>query len=189
MTEQWLPVVGWEGLYEVSDAGNVRSLTRTLVMRDGSKRTYTGKLLALSPHPRDKHLYCMLHSPKRNFRVHQLVMRAFSGECPPGQEVRHLNGRHEDNRRVNLAYGTRLENNLDTVRHGQHNQATRPTCKRGHRLSGANLRRVPSIPAHHRVCDACFYANQLLRGCNPTEFERRSVADTRYRLTTGEDPC
>ena len=53
MTEQWLPVVGWKGFYEVSDLGRVRSVDRTIMRRNrwGQIRPvrFTGKLLTQRP--------------------------------------------------------------------------------------------------------------------------------------------
>lgn len=45
-TERWLPVPGWEGFYEVSDYGNVRSVDRTITRSDGQKRRFKGKTLS-----------------------------------------------------------------------------------------------------------------------------------------------
>lgn len=51
--------------------------------------------------------------------VHRLVCSAFHGPCPsPEYQVRHLNGDRADNRAVNLAWGTREENNADKYLHG-----------------------------------------------------------------------
>lgn len=52
--------------------------------------------------------------------VHQLVALAFYGERPEGKEVRHLDGNKLNNHKDNLRYGTRSENQLDSVNHGSH---------------------------------------------------------------------
>ncbi len=52
-------------------------------------------------------------------RVHHLVLLTFVGECPPGQECRHLNDNPTDNNLTNLCWGTRLENRADMVRNGK----------------------------------------------------------------------
>ena len=54
---------------------------------------------------------------KRTRTVHQLVLQAFVGPIPSGQEVRHLDDNKKNNRLENLCYGTRSENLLD--RHGK----------------------------------------------------------------------
>ena len=55
------------------------------------------------------------------FRIHRLVLEVFVGKCPEGMECRHLNGIKTDNRAVNLAWGTPLENASDRKRHGNPN--------------------------------------------------------------------
>ena len=70
---------------------------------------------------------------------HRLVMFAFVGPCPPGQEVRHLDGDKLNPSLDNLVYGTRSENMRDMVRHGAHACfRLKPTCKYGHPFDEAN---------------------------------------------------
>ena len=52
----------------------------------------------------------------RRVRVHTLVLEAFEGRCPPGMECRHLNDISFDNRRSNLAWGSRSQNIRDRRR-------------------------------------------------------------------------
>lgn len=108
--ERWLPVPGFEGFYEVSDQGRVRSLAR--------QGTY-GRTLKPVP---DSHGYLTVtlsRSMERDRRwVHQLVLLAFSGPGSPDQQVRHGPGGKLDNRLINLCYGTRAENERDKIRDG-----------------------------------------------------------------------
>jgi len=55
---------------------------------------------------------------RANGRIHVLVLLAFVGPRPEGQQARHLNGNATDNRRVNLAWGTPKQNTADSIRHG-----------------------------------------------------------------------
>lgn len=57
------------------------------------------------------------HREKRHY-VHTLVLLAFSGPRPEGQQCRHLNGDPGDNRPSNLCWGTCAENAADRIRHG-----------------------------------------------------------------------
>lgn len=121
--EQWLPVVGYEGLYEVSDMGRVRSLDRAVWRDDARCRphyvTYRGREMRLS---RQAHGYVGVilwrDGKYRNVRVHRLVLEAFVGPCPRGMETLHGNGQRNDNRLANLRWGTQEENAEDRVRHG-----------------------------------------------------------------------
>lgn len=51
--------------------------------------------------------------------VQHLVLEAFAGPCPEGQEARHLNGAPADNRSKNLCWGTDADQALDKIRHGR----------------------------------------------------------------------
>lgn len=109
----------------------------------------------LKPHEAGYVGHVRVEFPGRDRRyVHQVVARAFLGECPPGQETRHLNGDPKDNRLENLAYGTRSENVLDSVRHGTYRNANREKthCPRGHAYSFENTYRRPTGARECRTC-------------------------------------
>lgn len=120
--ERWHPVVGYVGLYEVSDRGRVRSLDRV----DSAGRQRRGRYLRGT---RDSYGYlhvnlCRDGAPYQT-TVHNLVARAFLGAPEPDQEVRHLNGTPANNRVENLAWGTPRENSLDRRMHGTDNRGER----------------------------------------------------------------
>lgn len=122
--ERWLPVPGYEGLYEVSDQGRVRSIPRP--------RT-SGGLRKAERHAHGYAQVGLCRSGRRKmFTVHRLVLRAFVGEPQPGQECRHLDGDPSNNQLSNLAWGSRSENMLDAVRHGTHISAAKSACPRDH---------------------------------------------------------
>lgn len=112
--EEWRPVPGFVGLYEVSSEGRVRSLPRTT-----AAGTLGGRLLAPSAE-RNGYLrvtFSVAGKPHRNL-LHRLVLLAFAGECPAGHECRHLDGDKKNCRLGNLAWGTRSQNALDRIAHG-----------------------------------------------------------------------
>lgn len=154
--ERWRPVVGYEGLYEVSDHGLVRSVERWVQHRGRHWHPY--KSVVLAPHldPKGyKRVKLSRQDDDRNRLVHQLVAEAFIGPRPEGMVTRHLNGDNVDNRPQNLAYGTHAENNADLVRHGTHWNAQKTRCNRGHRLVSPNLRNHKN-----RLCKACHRARE-----------------------------
>jgi len=101
--ERWLPVVGYEGLYEVSDWGRVRSI--------GKRRGKEGRILSA---PLDSvgypHIQLSKEGKAKSFRVHRLVAEAFLGKCPITKEVDHMDGCRTNNTLVNLRYVTRSRN-------------------------------------------------------------------------------
>lgn len=116
--EMWRDVPGYEGLYQVSNTGAVKSLAREVKSSGDSYRFTDDRIL--KPARRSVGGYMEVALTKdgkmRTHRIHKLVMAAFVGDCPAGQEVRHLNCDPGDNRLENLAYGTRSDNMLDSGR-------------------------------------------------------------------------
>lgn len=109
--EEWRPVVGFDGLYEVSSLGNVRSLTRHVNNRWGTKRRIEGQ--AMSP-VIGNNGYAKVHLAANGkyhyLMVHRLVAQAFGllSEAKPVAD--HINGDKLDNRVENLRGVNRSEN-------------------------------------------------------------------------------
>ena len=123
--ERWRPVPGWEGFYEVSDHGRVRSLDRVVANGTGMARK-RGRIMRTficrSGYPSVK---LAQQERREGPMVHRLVLDAFVGPCPPGHETRHLNGRPTDNALANLAWGLPTENAADRRAHGTHREGER----------------------------------------------------------------
>src|SRR5215475_14247629 len=114
--ERWLAAVGYEGFYEVSDLGRVRSLDRIVRIHHDGRRVYPGRILKPQPASKYGHLkvgFSVERSKIRWFQIHQLVLLAFDKPCPAGMEIRHLDSNPANNALTNLVYGTRSENARD----------------------------------------------------------------------------
>ncbi len=177
--ESWRPVVGYEGIYEVSDLGRVRSVAR--IDRSGKRRR--GVILKLQDHA-DGHPRIRLYNADRgrSFDVHRLVGETFIGPLPAGHETRHLDGDPTNNCVSNLQYGTKSENNLDRVRHGAHHNAAKTHCKRQHPLSAPNLI-ASHLRAGGRSCLACSYERSFARKHN-LEFSAERADAQLVRILT-----
>ena len=118
--EKWLPVVGAEGRYEVSDAGRVRSLdSRVRLVAHGTETTRLARGQLLRPGRTGPFGHVSVAIGRGNSRlVHHLVAEAFIGPRPPGLDVAHADGDGGNNRLSNLRYATRSENNRDLARRG-----------------------------------------------------------------------
>jgi hypothetical protein len=148
-TEEWRAVPGWEGMYEVSSHGRVRSLDRITTKGQRVK----GKTLSSKVGPNGYPLIGLYRASQRTAKtVHQLVMEAFEGPRPEGLEVCHRNGDGSDNRKANLYYGTSSDNRRDRVAHGTDPNASRTHCAKGHAFDEDN---TYMRPGGGRRCRAC----------------------------------
>lgn len=151
--ETWLSVVGYEGLYEVSDHGRVRSLSRRVSAGGGRTRLAEGRVLSIYRGDHYSKVRLKVDGSGATKNVHALVAEAFIGPRPDGMEVCHNNGDHHDNRVANLRYDTHSANQLDSVRLGVNPLANRTHCKRGHEFTPENTIRFPGKSG--RWCRAC----------------------------------
>lgn len=154
MREEWRAVVGYEGFYEVSSRGRVRSLDRwgTLLCRGKlACRVYSGRVLATSKHVGGYVLVTLqVGERRRTYGVHQLVAAAFLGPCPAGLEVCHWNGNPARNVPSNLRYGTRAENSKDRDRHGTTRRGEQHGCAK---LTAADVRAIRAAAGKVRLKD------------------------------------
>ena len=107
MKEQWKPISGYEGLYEVSDLGRVKSFDRI----DKIGRLHKGRVLKAAKEGGGYSFVSLFRNGVRSHKkVHQLVAEAFLGKCPNGYEVNHIDENKSNNSCNNLEYVTRHEN-------------------------------------------------------------------------------
>jgi hypothetical protein len=114
--EIWKPIPGYEGLYEVSNLGRVKSLRRNKIMSPGKDRCYRQVNLQDAA----GRSYCA--------KVHRLVALAFHGAPPdPTFTASHLNGIGFDNRPENIVWESLKDNVARQAEHG-----TRPLREERH---------------------------------------------------------
>jgi hypothetical protein len=124
--EIWRPVADWEGLYEVSNLGRVRSLDRLA----SNGRRYRGKLLTSVLDSSGYLIVRLSEGGKcKNGYIQRMVLRAFVGEPPEGMECAHLDGTRTNNRINNLAWVSIKENASHRKLHGSENTAVGEACR------------------------------------------------------------
>lgn len=121
MSETWKPVVGFEGLYEVSDLGRVRGLDRI----DGQGRNWPGRILRTQYRANG---YACLRLSGCSVLVHHLVLTAFCGSRPEGCEGAHQDGDQRNCRLSNLKWKTPKANGADRIRHGTSGKGAANAC-------------------------------------------------------------
>lgn len=167
---------GFEGLYEASTEGRVRSLDR---FGAGKGNTQKGRVLkpgVLKGSGRLQVVLCK-DGQKKQMKVHQVVALAFHGPCPEGMEVRHWPDRDvTNNRPENLCYGTKGDNQKDSMAHGTHKETRKTHCPRGHEFKSPNLRQRKNS---HRECLACLQAAKMVK--NRFDVDFATLADACYQ--------
>ena len=83
--ETWLPIPGYEGFYEVSDHGRVRSLDHVKIDAMGRRRPFIGKVLSPALTQGYPMVTLKVAGKNRSWRVHRLVAMAFLPPPQPGQ--------------------------------------------------------------------------------------------------------
>lgn len=137
--EEWRPIVGYEGAYEVSNLGRMRSLPREVAAgQRGGTRIVPGRMLKT---PLGRNGYRQVTLRKQTFMVHTLVALTFIGPRPNGYEICHNDGNGDNNAASNLRYDTVSANRLDTVTHGRNKWALRTHCSKGHPYTPENTSR------------------------------------------------
>lgn len=155
MDEEWRPIAGYEGLYDVSNLGRVRSHDRWVTRRNGKQVRWNGRILKPNRGSKGHYRVNLFKdgTPTMAY-IHQIVARAFVQNPESRPLVRHLDDVKENNRADNLAWGTHSDNRKDALRNGVKygpDTSLRTHCKNGHLFDEGNTRWYRGS----RVCRKC----------------------------------
>lgn len=122
MKEVWKPIPGYEGFYEASDKGRVRSVERIIVLKDklGKDRPCVHKSRILKPcertyirsniKPRKQVVLCV-HPNKKSYDVHRIIASTFVPNPNNYDTVNHIDGDQFNNTPSNLEWISKADNN------------------------------------------------------------------------------
>jgi hypothetical protein len=143
MEEIWKDIPGYEGRYQASDQGRIRSLDRRVrtVSRFGTETTRLVKGRVLKPQTAWNANYLHVRIEDSTELIQHLVALAFIGPRPDGLEVAHNGGNPKNNAARNLRYATTKSNAEDKIAHGTSGKGSANTQAK---LTDAQVLRVKS---------------------------------------------
>lgn len=158
-------MVGYEGLYEVSDHGRIRSVAR-VVERSNGRRQFVRERIRKTYNCSGRANHQVVRLAKEGKMttklVHRMMLESFVGPCPDGMQACHANDVADDNRLENLRWDTQSANQADSVQNSRHGWANKTHCKRGHEFTPENTRYVHATGRNpYRVCRQCDNPRQL----------------------------
>jgi hypothetical protein len=107
--KQWKDVVGYEGIYKISEDGELRKLKS-----DGTMGKESGKIGTQGYKVTKLYAYGM----KKMRSIHSMVAEAFIGQCPKGKEINHIDANKQNNHYSNFEYITKAENTNHAIKMG-----------------------------------------------------------------------
>lgn len=156
--ERWLPVVGYEEYYLVSDFGRVMR-----IKGDGANAR-AGHVLSQVVQRGYASVALHADGKLKRCRVHRLVLSAFVGQCPRGYEVNHMDGNKSNNHLSNLEYVNHSDNLKHAVRLGL--QPLHTGAKNGN--SRLTREKVDEIRRLYSLGDSTYESLGRLFGVNPS---------------------
>lgn len=156
---KFLPVVGWEGIYQVNEYGVVLSIPRVIIRRDGTKQRFKGK--QLTPFLNSDG-YCVVrlsdasNGRREIARVHRLVAEAFLPNPEGKPEVNHIDGDKSNPHLRNLEWVTSQENRQHAWGTGLRNRTHLPAHK-GEKQANSKLNDESVIQIRLLRCSGASY--------------------------------
>lgn len=173
--EKWIPISGFNGIYEISDMGRIKSHRKHygydeeghILSNKNSKGDYLRAILRGEDGKR-----------KRSASIHVLVYENFIGKIPKGYDVHHKNGNKQDNRLENLELLTKKEHVLKTHEQypdnyngmNHYNKYVKPKEICMFDLDGYYLASFPNAKTAEKITGVC--SRNILQVASHTEYKK-----------------
>lgn len=172
MNEVWKPVIGFEGIYSVSN----RNRLKREKGQTSNGRQWAEKILTPRRNKDGYVRYTLYRDGKPHYVVlHRLVCEAFHGPAPEGKPlVLHRDDDPANNTPENLYWGDLSDNQSDVIRNGNNYGRNKLYCVNGHEYTEENTYRNKK---GHRSCKTCRYTYTALSNEAAKEKRRKQIGD------------
>lgn len=164
--EIWKDVEGYEGKYQVSNKGKVKSLERVVIRGDGKPFSVRERYLRGSKDTKGYYQVELREAGNRDIRfIHRLVADAFIEKQDGKTQINHIDGDKTNNSSDNLEWVTCEEN----IRHAWNHGLARTNCGEEHGNSKLTIEAVKYIREHYKPRDREFGQRALARKFGVTQ--------------------
>ena len=121
-SEEWRDIVGYEGLYQVSNLGRIKSLKRVVIRKNGKPHAVPERIRVCTLDNKGYRLVKLhKYGVKTTCKVHRLVAASFIANPHNKEQVDHIDGNKSNNSVTNLRWCTNKENcNYPNIRRAKH---------------------------------------------------------------------
>lgn len=141
--EMWKDIKGFEGMYQISNKGRVRSLDRAVKQRNDSIQIKKGKVLVQTKNHKGYYLVGLNKNNKKYMKsVHRLVALAFIQNPEKKPQVNHIDGNKKNNDSSNLEWVTASENITHAIKTGLFTHCLKNAKRASNKAKRVNQKRV-----------------------------------------------